>query len=171
MIRLLGTGITALAVCLLGFWYSRNRKKRIHNLYQMLIALQMLKGEIGFTGRILEEAFADIGERMNGVFGSFFGRLSLRLEQREEGKLDRLWKLEEIVFTGSGLTREDLDLFGRLGRELGFLDTVMQLRILELLEMQVKSRIEHLEKGCEADCRMYQSLGMLGALTVLLVML
>ena len=78
---------------------------------------------------------------------------------------------ETITGWAKGLKEEDLELFRRLATELGFLDLDMQMRTLELLEMQVKNVTDRLEKGCEASCKMYQSLGILGALAVVIVMI
>lgn len=167
----MGICLIAAAVLALGFWYSLNIKKRIRNLHQMQTVLHMLKGEIGFTGRILEEAFADISRRVPEPFSSFFHQVSSRLQEAEGVGLMEIWKQNENAFAGSGLQAEDLELFGRLGNELGFLDTEMQLRTLELLEVQVRITVEALEKKCEASCKMYQSLGILGALTVIVVMI
>lgn len=171
MIRLAGISLIAAAVLLLGFWYSLNTRKRIKNLQLMQTVLHMLKGEIGFTGRILEEAFADISTRVEEPFGSFFACVSRRMQDREGTGLARIWQESEEIFQGSGLREEDLELFRKLGKELGFLDVEMQLRTLELREVQVKECMERLEKNCEASCKMYQSLGILGALTVIVVML
>lgn len=171
MMRLMGIGLIAAAVLALGFWYSLNIRRRIKNLHLMQTVLHMLKGEIGFTGRILEEAFEDISRRIPEPFCSFFSMVSSRLQEREGTGLMEIWKESETAFSGSGLQKEDLELFGKLGNELGFLDMDMQLRTLELLEVQVKSTVERLEKNCEASCKMYQSLGILGALTVIVVMI
>lgn len=171
MIRLAGISMIAAAVLALGFWYSLNTRKRIRNLHQMQTVLHMLKGEIGFSGRILEEAFADISSRVAEPFGSFFTCVSSRMQDREGVSLVQIWQECEEVFRGSGLKEEDMELFRKLGNELGFLDVDMQLRTLDILEIQVKERIKHQEKDCEASCKMYQSLGILGALTVIVVML
>lgn len=167
----MGICFIAAAVMALGFWYSLNTKRRIRNLHQMQTALHMLKGEISFTGRILEEAFADISRRLPEPFSSFFHQVSVRLQEAEGAGLVEIWKESEEAFAGSGLQAEDLELFGKLGNELGFLDIDMQLRTLELLEAQVRTTVESLEKKCEASCKMYQSLGILGALTVIVVMI
>lgn len=171
MIRWMGIGFMAAAVLALGFWYSLNIRRRIKNLHLMQTVLHMLKGEIGFTGRILEEAFADISKRVPEPYHSFFEQVSSRLQEQLGTGLMEIWKENEKVFAGSGLGEEDLELFRKLGNELGFLDIEMQLRTLELLELQVKSTVERLEKNCEASCKMYQSLGILGALTVIVVMI
>ena len=171
MIRLAGIGMIAAAVLALGFWYSLNMKKRIRNLHLMQTVLHMLAGEIGFTGRILEEAFEDISNRLEDPFSSFFQHVSERMQNQDGTGLIQIWKESEDMFMGSGLKEEDLELFRKLGNELGFLDVDMQLRTLELLEMQVKETTGRLEKNCEASCKMYQSLGILGALTVIVVMI
>lgn len=171
MIRFAGISMIAAAILALGFWYSFNTRKRIRNLRLMQTVLHMLKGEIGFSGRILEEAFADISGRVQDPFRSFFACISRKMQDRKGDGLAQIWKESEDAFYGSGLKEEDLELFGKLGTELGFLDVDMQLRTLELLELQVKESVERLEKNCEASCRMYQSLGILGALTVIVVML
>ena len=137
----------------------------------MQTVLHMLAGEIGFTGRILEEAFEDISNRLEDPFSSFFQHVSERMQNQDGTGLIQIWKESEDMFMGSGLKEEDLELFRKLGNELGFLDVDMQLRTLELLEMQVKETTGRLEKNCEASCKMYQSLGILGALTVIVVMI
>lgn len=171
MIRLTGIAIIAAAVFALGFQGSLNMKKRVRNLHLMQTVLRMLKGEIGFTGRILEEAFADISERMEEPFGSFFRSVTERMQNRDGTGLMQIWLESEKMFQGSGLKEEDLELFRKLGNELGFLDVDMQLRTLELLEVQVRETTVRLEKNCEASCKMYQSLGILGALAVIVVMI
>ncbi|MDD7391092.1 MAG: stage III sporulation protein AB [Lachnospiraceae bacterium] len=171
MIRFAGICTIAAAILALGFWYSLNTRKRIRNLRLMQTVLHMLKGEIGFTGRILEEAFADISGRVQEPFRGFFAEVSGRLQNQKGDGLAQIWRESEDAFHGSGLKEEDLELFRRLGNELGFLDVDMQLRTLELLEVQVRENAERLEKNCEASCRMYQSLGILGALTVIVVMI
>ncbi len=171
MIRFMGICLIAAAVMAWGFWCSLNTRKRIKNLHLMQTILHMLKGEIGFTGRILEEAFADISRRVQEPFGSFFHEVSCRLQEQEGTGLLDIWLECEPLMNGSGLKVEDLELFRRLAAELGFLDLDMQMRTLELLEMQVKNVTDRLEKGCEASCKMYQSLGILGALAVMIVMI
>lgn len=169
--RFAGISIMAAAVLALGFWYSLNARKRIRNLRLIQTVLHMLKGEIGFTGRVLEEAFDDISRRVEEPFSGFFAGISRKMQDRKGDGLAQLWQESEDAFQGSGLKKEDLELFRKLGSELGFFDVDMQLRTLELLEVQVKESVERLEKNCEASCRMYQSLGILGALTVVVVML
>lgn len=171
MIRLAGIGMIAAQVLALGFWYSLNTRKRIKNLHLMQTVLHMLKGEIGFTGRILEEAFEDISRRVGEPFGHFFESVSKQLQEQDGVGLMQIWENSETTLRGSGLKEEDLELFRKLGGELGFLDVDMQLQTLELLEVQVSECVKRLERNCESSCKMYQSLGILGALTVIVVML
>ncbi len=169
--RLIGIGMIAAAVLAWGFWNSMNIQKRIKSLHQMQLILQLLKGEIGFTGRILEEAFADISSRIQEPFGSFFQTVSSQLQKRKGTSLLDIWMEAEPRLVGSGLNKSDLELFRRLAGELGFLDLDMQMRTLELLEDQIKTVQVGLEKEKDSTCKMYQSLGILGALSVILVMI
>ncbi|MDO5409525.1 MAG: stage III sporulation protein AB [Lachnospiraceae bacterium] len=171
MLRLMGIFMIAAAVLALGFQYSLNMRRRIKNLRLMQSILHMLRGEIGFSGRILEEAFADISRRVAEPFGSFFKGVSREMQELKGAPLSEIWIQNEAAFERSGLKKEDLELFRRLGNDLGFLDVDMQLCTLELLEMQIKNAAGRLEESCEASCKMYQSLGVLGALTVIVVML
>lgn len=171
MLRVVGILFTASAACLIGFYYSFHVRQRVTLLYQMLTVLHMLKGEIGFCGRILEEACAELGERAAEPFGAFFRSVSTRLSLQEEESLSEIWRECEMVFDRSGLQKEELEIFARLGHELGFLDVDMQLRTLELVENQLESVKVRAEKSCETSSRMYQSLGILGAMTVVIIMI
>lgn len=171
MLRIMGIAIAATAVCLLGFYYSFHVKMRVAQLHQMMTVIHMLKGEIGFCGRILEEAFAELGERAGDPFGSFFRRVSSRLSLQNGETLSEIWKDCEDAFENSGLQKEELEIFSRLSREMGFLDVDMQLQTLELVENQLEAVKERAEKSCETSSRMYQSLGVLGAMTVVIILI
>lgn len=171
MIRAAGIILAAAAVCLLGLYYSFYVKRRVEQLHQMMTVLHMLKGEIGFCGKILEEAFTELGERTEDPFRSFFYRVSRRLSLQEGEPLSAIWKDCEDAFDGSGLHQEELEIFARLSREMGFLDVDMQLRTLELVEDQLNSVKNRAEKSCETNSRMYRYLGILGAMAVVIIMI
>lgn len=166
--RLAGILICAAAVLSAGFYAGFSIRRRIANLHRMENAAALLKGEIAFSGRILEEAFLDMSARLAEPFGEFFSLTARYLQ--EETSLEEAWKQAEEAFKNSSLTQEDLNLFRTLGRELGFLDVEMQLRTLELVEGQLVRRIKELEEQALSGCRMYQSLGILGALAVVIIL-
>lgn len=165
--RMAGVIICAAAVLAAGFYAGFSIRRRIINLHRMENAAALLKGEIAFSGRILEEAFFDMSRRLAEPFGKFFASAASYLQ--EENSLEDAWKQAEADLKNNSLTEEDLDLFRTLGRELGFLDVEMQLRTLELVEGQLIRRIKELEEQAVSGCRMYQSLGILGAVAVMII--
>lgn len=171
MIRLTGITMIAAAVFFLGVQKSFLMKKRIASLYQFKTVLHMLRGEIAFSGRILEEALLDISERCGEPFDRFFREISRKMKTERDRSFSEIWEEAEPLLEGSGMEEEELLLLRKMGKELGFLDMEMQLNTISLVETGLEPIIGKLEQNKDSFCKMYQSLGILGAMAVMIVMI
>lgn len=168
--KYIGVFLASVACVVLGFEMAGDIRKRIIHLRSLQCALRMLKGEIEYAISSLEEAFEHISKRLEPPFSIFFYAVSSELKELDNQNLNEIWKKQiKILAKNSCLKEEDLILLDELGNQLGYLDVDMQIRTIDALYVQLEERLKQLVEESLVSCKLYQSLGFLGALCVILV--
>ena len=171
MVRMLG-GCMVFAGCLgLGLWYRYQFGARIkarHNLERML---ELLASEVRYGRATLpeccshiaggldsgfEEAFLEVGRRMEENMGLSFGEV---FQEEMEKALGRL-----------PLQEADRENFLRFAARTGYADSQMQLREIEQSGELLRDTRERLERENAEKCRMAVGLGAMGGLLLILVL-
>ncbi len=170
MLKLAGICLILLSGAGLGFGQSYVLGCREKNLEQILRMTMLLRGEIRFGSSSLREAFRSVSHRMEEPFASFLRKLSLEMEEGKGASLGVLFRAcAEETLSRTALSREERENFCALGDSLGYLDLEMQLRQLELYEKNLELALRDLRLEMPSKRKIYRSLGVLGA--VLLVIL
>jgi stage III sporulation protein AB len=170
MVKYFGIFLSAIACVALGFTMAGDVRRRIIQLRSLQCALRMLKGEMEYAISSLEEAFERISIRLEPPFSIFFHAVSSELKELEEKNLSEIWTRQvKILAKNSCLKEEDFTLLDELGNQLGYLDIQMQIRTIDALYIQLEERLKQLSEESLISCKLYQSLGFLGALCVILV--
>lgn len=171
MIKLLG-GCLVFAGCLgLGLWYRYQFGARIKALRSLEHMLELLASEVRYGRATLpeccshiaggldpdfEEAFLEVGRRMEENMGTSFGKVF----QEEMGK----------ALGGLPLQEADRENFLRFAARTGFSDSQMQLREIEQSAELLRNTRERLERENAEKCRMAVGLGAMGGLLLILVL-
>jgi stage III sporulation protein AB len=150
-----------------GEFYSRRRK----TLEQMLLALELLEGEIVFSLTPIGRALSKVGGEMEGPVGLFFRYCAQELDKGGV-RLADCWKKNLCWLQKDGpLLPQDVEPFGALGGQLGRDDETGQRSHL----LAARQRLDHQLQGArEAEKKykgMYRNLGLIAGLflAVLLV--
>ena len=162
--------MSAVACVALGFNMASDIRRRIIQLRSLECALRMLKGEMEYALSSLEEAFERISIRLEPPFSDFFHTISCKLKELEFQNFEEIWEKQVQVLTKTSCLREeDLKLLDELGSQLGYLDLNMQIRTIDSIYIQLEERLKQLVDESSISCKLYQSLGVLGALSVILI--
>lgn len=167
---LICTGCFA-ASSMVGFLKSRALDRRVTRLYQWKRSIMLVQGELRFHRAALWECFEEVSGRMEEPFSSFFGKLSERLQRKEEGGFERVWEEEsgELIRTGN-FPGEDRALLEFFGGSLGHLDLTMQMDQLELALFQTDESIRKAGEQKEQKGKLYRTMGVtVGMLLALLI--
>ena len=114
------------------------------------------------------------GKRGGGLLGDFFERVSRRILIQEGESLREIWN-SELKQTeenrGLALSGEDLAQLKSLGNHLGYLDVDMQERMLLLYLEQADLTIADLREHKREKCRLYTSMGVMGGIFLVIIMM
>ena len=156
----MGNVLLIVSSAAMGIKKSRELTIREHSLEEILQMLLLLKGEIRFGGVTLRDACLDASERMSGCCGRYLKSVGELLSGTEPEKAFLLSGRAELAETG--LSEDELSPLYALGKRLGYLDTQMQVRQLELCEEEFRRTLSRLRADLPEKQKMYRSLGMLG---------
>ena len=106
--------------------------------------------------------------------GDFFESVSRRILKQEGESLREIWsgELEKTEKKREmALAREDLAQLKELGNHLGYLDVDMQERMLLLYLEQADLTISDLREHKREKCRLYTSMGVMGGIFLVIIMM
>ena len=82
----------------------------------------------------------------------------------------KLYKEIKEQLKGTALTKEDKEEFARFGESLGYLDVEMQKNAMKLYLKELEQKIEYLQKEIPQKRKLYQSLGVMGGIFLLILL-
>lgn len=134
--------------------------------------VQLLKNEIDCRRSPLPEAFLSVAEKMEAPYSDFAGVMAKRMEAFDGATFESIFRQEtEKHLTGSGLVQADLEELQELGNYLGYLDKQMQVETLTLYQEEVKRTAEELRAALPIKKKLYQSLGIMGGVFLMILFL
>lgn len=154
----------------IGLYYRMQELFRYRNLQEIQKAMDVLRGEISSVKSPLPEAVYQASKRTRGVMSSFFAEVAGELEEGQ-GELSRIWsqKLKDGV-PGMQLCEGDRMELERMGEMLGYLDTEMQKRSIDLYMERVRQSIQDMERNDEKRSRLYPVLGTAAGILLCILM-
>lgn len=156
----------------MGLWYRNEFTGRIRTIRMLRTILVLLAGEIRYGRDTLSECCGHIAGRLQGECRSAFQQVAEKMRQNSGESFERVFRdCVEPVLKGLPLKQEDIDEFFRFVGAYGFADSSLQLRLLEQSREQLEERAELLSSGIGERCRMAVSLGAMGGLLIILVLL
>ena len=169
MIRLLGAMLLAVSCAGMGLLESLRLKKRIDQLKLLIRIASFLEGEISFAKTTLPEALRSVGGRLASPFSEFLRDLASRLETCPGKSFGELLRQSAAAhLEGTELCRED---FYGAAADLGYLDGKMQVHILETYRMEQERKVLRLTGELPAKQKLFQSLGILGGIFLVILLL
>jgi len=172
MVKLIGSIIILFSASMVGWHMGRYYALRPLQLRTLLIALQMLETEIVYGATTLHKAFIKIGYRVSGEVGKIFLSSADLLVAEDAEPTQVCWqKAIERHWSQSAMRKTEKDILLNLGFVLGSSDRQDQQKHLRLAMTHLRGVEEEarLEQGKYEN--MFKSLGFLGGLLVVILML
>jgi len=153
-----------------GVYMSAKNHFRLKDLREMKRAFGVLMSEIDYGQSPLSEAAFNVATKCSDPVYAIFSDFAQGLL----GKVDvyELWnKAINENSEVSYFSAEDLEIFKSFGKTLGYLDREMQLRNIEMQLDYINMKIDELEKTKVKARKMYLSLGALGGLMTIILLI
>ncbi|MCL2564289.1 MAG: stage III sporulation protein AB [Defluviitaleaceae bacterium] len=170
LIQALGAVLIIGSSTMWGAYMAAKSYFRLRDLREMKRAFGILISEIDYAQSPLEEAAVNIAIKcslpIKGIFENFSKGLS--------GKVN-VWELWSETIENSQkdsyFSTEDMEVFKSFGKTLGYLDREMQLRNIEMQIDYINQKTDELEKTWEKSRKMYLSLGALGGVMAVILLI
>lgn len=172
MLKAIGAVLVIASCSAIGLQKSGDLKMRMKQLVMLKRMLLMLKGEIRYAKTPLPEAFDNIGKRIGNCFGGFLTGLAEKLTEQSGQPFRELWKQAiDDKLTETNLAKEDKEQLKKMGEDLGYLDSDMQINTIDLQVEQLELQLQRLEKGISGKTRVYNCLGIFCGILIAILLL
>ncbi|MEG6615890.1 stage III sporulation protein SpoIIIAB [Peptococcaceae bacterium 1198_IL3148] len=170
MLKLIGAILILLACGYAGFSVARRYQQRPKDLRYLQSALQMLETEITYGATPLPEALETVGLRCQKSVAPLFKTTQAHLLNGEGITAREAW--EDAVgqyYRNSAINNSDLTVLKNLGANLGISDREDQVKHLHLAMEQLKIEAAKAEEEAVKNVKLYNYLGFLGGLTIIII--
>lgn len=141
-------------------------------LKDIMMAVSMIKGELKYAYSPLSEVFSNASSRTDGVIAAWFMWLAEKTGENSMDSFLSIWKESmDLLEKHSRLNEKQLAQIIELGRILGYLDVEAQLAGLSLWEKRIQFEYEFQRDRSVNMKKTAHSLGILGGLFLVIIML
>ncbi|MGI6642698.1 MAG: hypothetical protein ACOX3V_01560 [Bacillota bacterium] len=169
-VRILGSGAVIAAGGLLGYRMAAQLDHEISEMNRFESLLLSLKTEISYALLPLPKALSKCGERVGGTVGQAFARVGAKT-----GPGSRMTPEEALSLVlddlGQKMPRHQVPLIEDLFRNLGTSGHKEQVAHIDAVLDSAKALRRSLEDNYRKKARIYRYLGVLGAISVVIVLL
>lgn len=170
MLKITGSIMIMFAGGMIGIKSGLNLKKRLEELKRLERIVIMLKGEIKYNNSTLPESLIHVGNKTVYPFNAMLTDVGEKLNKYEGKTFYELWRhIVETYRDEFSFTKEQFEHIKGMGESLGYLDMEMQMNSLELNSIQIKKYIEDMEKNMSNNIKLYNCLGIMGGILVVLI--
>lgn len=171
ILKLLGSMIVISFSAFLGYIFSRECQRRPQELRELQMLLQMFENEISYLSSVLADAFETVYKSAGSGVGLFFGETVQLLQKEKTLSACEAWKLSvEKNIKNTSLNREDQDILISFGKILGNSDIDGQVKNIKLTLNKLKLQEQKAEDARLRNEKMYKSLGFLGGVAVVIIL-
>lgn len=170
-LKVLGSIIVLLSSSFLGYILSRDCSKRPQQLRSLQNLLQMFENQISYSSDVLAEVFERIS-RAGGETGILFRTTVDLLKDGSAANASEAWEKAVRKCIGrTALKRDDEQILLSFGKSLGNTDLEGQIKNIRLSLGQLALQVEKAEENRKKNESMYKSLGVLGGLALVIILI
>lgn len=172
VVKIINSCIIILFSTLIGLERAKIYVERTKQLAALQGALSRLETEILHYASNLPDALIRIGKSVKGGVGKLFYLTGQTLAEKSKFSVAEAWcsTLEQIK-SDLYLQQEDIDILQRFGEQLGSSDKEGQSRFIRLTLMQLREEEKKARVIREKYDKMYKSLGLLGGIVLVILLL
>jgi len=172
LFKVTGSIIVILSCTFLGFVLSSDVRKRPQQLRELQSMLQMFENQISYLSDVITEAFERICRVSSSETGIFFRSTIDILNEEKSISASEAWQRAVTENIGkTALTKEDAEVLLDFGKMLGSSDLEGQIKNIRLTQTKLGIQEKKAEESRRRNERMYQSLGILGGIAVVIALI
>ena len=158
-----------LSCSLIGMLISKKYSNRVNELKEFKNALNMFEVKINFSFETIPEIFNEIAEKINGVAGKIFSDTIKNIEKNSM-LAGEAWETA-VQENGANLKKDDISCIQSLGKLLGKTDVDGQVNQIQLVCAFLDKQINDADEEKHKNEKMYQKLGAIVGLMLVIVLI
>lgn len=170
-LKIFSSIIILIGFSIVGFYYSYKPVYRKNDLLEMKRGLLSLSSEIIFFSSITEAIFS-VEKTLAKPIKNIFIKFRENIEKRRGEELFLLW--EDALKDGSYetyFTKEDIEHISTVGKVIGTFDRQLNIEGISIVIEYINSTIKNIENEKNKSLRLYQSLGVLSGLMIIVLLI
>lgn len=172
LLKILGSLLVISASSFLGYIYSRDCSKRPQDLRDLQGMLHIFENEISFMSNLLIDAFEKVYKSSSSEAACIFEAAFHNLRKDDGLSAFHAWeKAVKENIKKTALNEEDEKILVSFGQMLGNSDLDGQINNIRLTINHLKLQEQKAEESRKKYETMYMTLGMLGGITIVIVLL
>jgi stage III sporulation protein AB len=172
ILRICGAVLIVRTTYGIGKLYGDYFNTRLKELYELMAAVRVIKGELGYAIAELPEVFAHAADRAEGNVAIWLLGLSEKMDENIMRGFDDIWQEQMVAFEFlTHLSGRQMDMVGELGQIFGYLDVETQIEGMEVWEKNIRYEYENERSRADSIRKLSGSIGFLGGLVVVIMLL
>lgn len=172
ILKIIGGIIVVISSSFIGCYISKDCSKRPLQLRVLQGLIQVLENEIRFLSSYIPDAFKRIYKLADSPVTIFFTATVTNLEIDSSLSASQAW---EMAISGNiyktALNKEDMEILINFGSMLGNSDLEGQIKNIRFVLNQLNMQEKKAEENKRKNETLYKTLGFLGGLAVVLVLI
>jgi stage III sporulation protein AB len=171
-VKLLGASIIIISSTGIGISIGQAHEKMTNELKELLLASNIIKGQLRYAVTELTEIMEQCGEKTEGVISDFINQIAARLQGQQTRVFSDIW-LEALSYLqeNSHLTTDHIHMVGELGCLLGYMDVSSQLANIEIWENNLTYEYEKQRERAQHINKVSGTLGILGGILIVILII
>jgi len=172
ILKLMGSVLIISASSVMGYIWSRDCSKRPQELRTLQKMLQMLETQMNFMTDVICDAFQKVSSFSTSNVSLFFSGTVKILKENPGISVSEAWTTAVTEnFKMTSLNKEDREILLSFGKMLGSTDMEGQIKNIRLTMSQLELQEIKAEESKKKNEKMYQSLGILGGIALVIILL
>ncbi len=171
-LQLAGAFIVIHTCAITGICWGAKTTYRIEELEHIQRAMTMLQSDIDFLAMPLPDALEEIGKKSYYIIANLFLKVANEMEKRKQEGGEEIWKQEVLRWENTTyLEKQDIDAMIHFGTSIGYLDIEQQKASIALLLHYIETTLTQLQQKNKQQQKLYTSMGILGGMFIVVILL
>ena len=166
MLKIIGSIFILTATTGIGFSKSNEMQCHLNELEELKKIFYLLKSELQYTRAPFAEVFEKIGQKTREPFQSWLLELRIKLNEKQSGRFWDMWcDSIEKKLKDCRLKEDELDELKNVGKNMEYIES------LDLYIEQMEYRIKNTRESYRTKRKLCQSLGIMGGIFLVILLL
>lgn len=167
--KIIGAILILLVCGGVGFYLATAHKKEINLIKELIGAIDYMCCELQYRMPALPDLCRQTAYECNGILRDLFTKLAVLLENRTTS--DVRSAMSVLLSDCKTIPQSVRDALVQLGNNLGRFDLDSQIKGLEYMRTECRSRLNSLQQNADGRIRNYQTLGLCGGAALVILLL